>query len=163
LAQLKAEGFTGTSAVLDRSASLHYKGQIYELSVPAPDGDLDAAKLAELAERFGEEHRIVYGHRAGPEEPVELVNIAVVGRGVSAASRVPDKLHANAAARPSDTSRQAYFGRDHGWMETPVIARADLTKPVTGPAIVEEYDATCLIPPGGTASLDRFGNIVIDL
>jgi len=29
--------------------------------------------------------------------------------------------------------------------------------------VVEEYDATCLIPPGGTASLDRFGNIVIDL
>jgi N-methylhydantoinase A len=48
-------------------------------------------------------------------------------------------------------------------METPVIARADLETPRQGPAIVEEYDATCLIPPGGTASLDRFGNIVIDL
>jgi N-methylhydantoinase A len=44
-----------------------------------------------------------------------------------------------------------------------VIARADLTTPIDGPAIVEEYDATCLIPPRGKASLDRFGNIVIDL
>ncbi len=163
LVQLKAEGFTGASAVIERSASLHYKGQIYELSVAAPDGDFDAAKLAELAERFGEEHKTVYGHRAGPEEPVELVNIAVVGRGVSEASRVPDKLRADAAARPSDAARQAYFGRDHGWMETPVLARADLSSSVKGPAIIEEYDATCLVPPGGTASLDRFGNIVIDL
>jgi N-methylhydantoinase A len=163
LAQLTEEGFTGAAAVVERSASLHYKGQIYELSVPAPEGDLDANKLVELAERFGQEHETVYGHRAGPEEPVELVNIAVVGRGVSEASRVPDQLHADLAARPSDSSRQAYFGRDHGWMETPVIARADLEQPRQGPTIVEEYDATCLIPPGGTASLDRFGNIVIDL
>ena len=163
LAQLKEEGFTGAAAVVERSASLHYKGQIYELAVPAPEGELDAGKLSELAERFGKEHETVYGHRAGPEEPVELVNIAVVGRGVSEASRVPDQLHADLAARPSDPSRQAYFGRDHGWMETPVIARADLETPRQGPAIVEEYDATCLIPPGGTASLDRFGNIVIDL
>ncbi len=163
LAQLKEEGFTGAAAVVERSASLHYKGQIYELAVPAPEGELDAGKLSELAERFGQEHETVYGHRAGPEEPVELVNIAVVGRGVSEASRVPDQLHADLAARPSDPSRQAYFGRDHGWMETPVVARADLETPRQGPAIVEEYDATCLIPPGGTASLDRFGNIVIDL
>jgi N-methylhydantoinase A len=94
---------------------------------------------------------------------VELVNIAVIGRGVSQTSRVPDELFADAAARPTDTSRQAYFGHEHGWLETPVIARADLADRVVGPAIVEEYDATCLIPPGSTASLDRFGNIVIDL
>jgi N-methylhydantoinase A len=163
LAQLVKEGFTGASAVVERSASLHYKGQIYELAVPAPVGVLDAAKLVELAERFGQEHETVYGHRAGPEEPVELVNIAVIGRGVSETSRVPDELFADAAARPSETARQAYFGKDHGWLETPVIARADLSTPLEGPAIVEEYDATCLIPPGGKASLDRFGNIVIDL
>jgi N-methylhydantoinase A len=163
LTQLEMEGFTGAAAVIERSASLHYKGQIYELAVPAPEGDLDAAKLIELAERFGQEHETVYGHRAGPEEPVELVNIAVVGRGVSEGSRVPDTLHANAAIRPADTSRQAFFGREHGWVDTPVIARADLSTPIDGPAIVEEYDATCLIPPGGKASLDRFGNIVIDL
>ena len=163
LAQLKREGFDGETAAVERSASLHYKGQIYELAVPAPDGNFDATKLAELAERFGQEHETVYGHRAGPEEPVELVNIAVVGRGLSETSRVPDKLLSEAAARPTEAARDAFFGRENGWIETPIIGRADLVKPVAGPAIVEEYDATCLVPPGGTASLDRFGNIVIDL
>jgi N-methylhydantoinase A len=28
---------------------------------------------------------------------------------------------------------------------------------------VEEYDATCVIPPGARASLDPHGNIVIEL
>ena len=32
-----------------------------------------------------------------------------------------------------------------------------------GPLIVEEYDATCLVPPGARAALDDYGSIVIDL
>ena len=161
--ELNKEGFAGASAVIERSASLHYKGQIYELSVPAPSGNFDAKKLAELSEIFGQEHEIVYGHRAGPEEPVELVNIAVIGRGIPDSSRVPEKLYADEASRPVDSFRKAYFGKIHGWIETPVLARADLQKKISGPAIVEEYDATCLIPPQAEAHIDSFGNIVINL
>ena len=40
--QLAAEGFTGDRARLKRSAALHYKGQSYELTVPVPDGPIDA-------------------------------------------------------------------------------------------------------------------------
>ena len=161
--QLKKEGFSGDSAVIERSASLHYKGQIYELSVPAPSGHFDLQKLSQLSESFGQEHEIVYGHRAGPEEPVELVNIAVIGRGIPDSSRVPKKLYANDALRPFHDMRKAYFGKSFGWVETPVLARSDLQKKIIGPAIVEEYDATCLIPPKSEAQLDLFGNIVIDL
>jgi len=163
LDELNKEGFSGASAVIERSASLHYKGQIYELSVPAPSGNFDSKKLAELAENFGQEHEVVYGHRAGPEEPVELVNIAVIGRGIPDSSRVPEKLYAEEALRPLNDSRKAYFGKSYGWIETAVVSRADLQKKRIGPAIVEEYDATCLIPPKAEAHLDSFGNIVVDL
>ena len=161
--ELNKEGFSDASAVIERSASLHYKGQIYELSVPAPSGNFDAKKLAELSESFGQEHEIVYGHRAGPEEPVELVNIAVIGRGIPDSSRVPEKLYAEEALKPFDRNRKAYFGKDHGWVETPILGRDDLQKKYSGPVIIEEYDATCLIPPKAEAHLDSFGNIVIDL
>ena len=161
--ELNKEGFSDASAVIERSASLHYKGQIYELSVPAPSGNFDAKKLAELSESFGQEHEIVYGHRAGPEEPVELVNIAVIGRGIPDSSRVPEKLYAEEALKPFDRNRKAYFGKNHGWVETPILGRDDLQKKYSGPVIIEEYDATCLIPPKAEAHLDSFGNIVIDL
>lgn len=163
LDELNKEGFSGASAVIERSASLHYKGQIYELSVPAPSGNFDSKKLAELAENFGQEHEVVYGHRAGPEEPVELVNIAVIGRGIPDSSRVPEKLYAEEVLTPVADSRKAYFGKSYGWIETAVVARADLQQKRIGPAIVEEYDATCLIPPKAEARLDSFGNIVVDL
>ena len=161
--QLKKEGFSEGKIIIERSASLHYKGQIYELSVPAPNGQLDMYKLSQLSETFGREHEIVYGHRAGPEEPVELVNIAVIGRGIHHSSRIPDKLYGNEVLRPLDSSRKAYFGKSYGWIDTPVLARPDLQKKQNGPAIIDEYDATCLIPPYAKAYLDSFGNIVIDL
>jgi N-methylhydantoinase A len=48
-------------------------------------------------------------------------------------------------------------------VETPVLRRSDLSATRTGPLIVEEYDATCVVPPGARAGLDAGGNIVIDL
>ena len=46
-----------------------------------------------------------------------------------------------------------------------VISRAALldSPPREGPLIVEEYDATCVVPPGCRATLDSLGNIDIAL
>ena len=60
-------------------------------------------------------------------------------------------------------ARPAYFGAEHGWLDTPVLARADLGSGRDGPLIVEEYDATCVVPPGARAERDAAGNIVIEL
>ena len=44
----------------------------------------------------------------------------------------------------------------------PVLGRAALATRMQGPLIVEEFDATCVVPPGASAELDAHGNIVID-
>jgi N-methylhydantoinase A len=164
VAQLTADGFTPGQMCLRRTANLHYQGQTFELTVPVPAGALDAPALAALAEAFGQEHERTYGHRAGPDEPVEIVTIQVMGQGLPDRPRVPDKL------LPPDTStasrlaaRQAYFGPQLGWLTTPVLHRAALTTPHEGPCIIEEYDATCVVPPRARAALDVYGNMVIDL
>ena len=49
-----------------------------------------------------------------------------------------------------------------GWTDTPVLDRAELGEvPRAGPVIVQEYDATCLVPPGMDVSRDGFGNLVL--
>ena len=63
------------------------------------------------------------------------------------------------------SSRAAYFGpghggAEHGTLETPVLDRGDLDRtPRPGPLIVEEYDATTIVPPGWSAYLDEYANI----
>ncbi len=85
----------------------------------------------------------------------------VVGRGLPEHSRVPERITSARAEPATGGSRQAYFG-DAGWLDTPVLRRSDVGTSCDGPAIVEEYDATCVIPPGWTARLDDYGNILLD-
>jgi len=163
-AQLAAEGFGPDAVRIKRSADCRYEGQSFELTVPVAGGPVDAGTLAELEDAFGREHGRTYGHRAGPEEPVELVSLRVIGQGIPDRPRVPDALRvARAGPGAAGGARRAYFGPDLGWRDTPIIDRADLANPREGPCIVEEYDATCVVPPGARAGLDAHGNIVIEL
>ncbi len=132
--------------------------------MPVPDGPIDARMVALLEEAFAAEHERTYGHRAGPEEPVELVAIQVVGAGLREGTRVPERLISNRREPPLPPPRPAWFGSEHGFVETPVLRRSDLVAGKTGhagPLIVEEYDATCVVPPGWRAALDAAGNIVM--
>ena len=161
--QLGAEGFGEDKIHLNRSATLHYQGQIYELTVELPAGEIDAGAIATLQEAFGQEHERTYGHRAGPEEKVELVNVQVVGMGLPDRPRLPERFESRVEDSGPLPPRRAYFGREIGWQETPVLRRGDLSSQRQGPCIIEEYDATCVVPPGAGAVLDEYGNIVVDM
>ncbi len=156
--QLTREGFPPARQALHRKALARYVGQSSEIEVPLPPGD--ATRLvAALPELFGMEHARTYGFRAPPEEPVELVGLSVLARGIPDRSRLPERIPPAEVTVPAN--RRAWFG-GAGWIETPVMDRAGLTVDVRlGPLIVQEYDATCLVPPGACAILDGFGNIVI--
>ena len=162
-ARLTEDGFAPDRIEIRCSASLHYQGQSFELRVPLAAGRLDRAALSVLEEAFGAEHERTYGHRAGVEEPVELVSLEVIGSGIP---EIPRAASAAAASLAPDIAianpmRHAYFGPAQGWLEVRIINRSDLKMPHRGPCIVEEYDATCLVPPGWSARLDSYGNIVM--
>jgi N-methylhydantoinase A len=166
--RLRADGFPSDRIVLQRSAALHYQGQSFELEVPVPDGTIDQRALAGLAAAYDSEHERTYGHRAGAGEPVELVTLKLVGRGIGDPPRAALSLSKGATHADLSQSvaiaepvRRAYFGAAGSWREARVLNRADLGMPSPGPCIIEEYDSTCLVPPGAVARLDRLGNIEI--
>jgi N-methylhydantoinase A len=161
--QLAAEGIVGAQADVRRFAALHYKGQTFELVVPVPAGSFDARMVAYLEEAFGVEHEKTYGHRAGLDEPVELVSIQVVGSGLRQDGTVTGRVTASRSDPAPLPPRRAYFGDAFGWIETSVLRRSNLTARRAGPLIIEEYDATCLIPPGAHCHLDTGGNMVIEI
>ena len=69
----------------------------------------------------------------------------------------------NAAVAPSQ--RTVYFGRRHGTLQTPVHQFSDLHQGwrTEGPAVIEQQFSTVLILPGHMASLDAYGNILIEV
>jgi N-methylhydantoinase A len=151
--RLARDGFPPHRRVFRRAALARYVGQSSEIEVKLPDGDF----LPRLAELFGEEHERTHGFRAPPEEPVELIGLSVIARGLPERPRLPAAIPPADATVPS--SRRAWFPNE-GWIDTPVVSRAQLAiTPRSGPLIVQEYDATCLVPHGAAAALDPFGNI----
>ncbi|MBC7780946.1 MAG: hydantoinase/oxoprolinase family protein, partial [Proteobacteria bacterium] len=162
-AQLAHEGFPPERIRIRKFADMHYQGQSYELAVPAPEGPLDTASVAVLEVTFAKEYERTYGHRSSSVIPVEMVNIKVIALGLPERPLVPDQLHDVRAARVAPPPRQVYFGPTLGWMNTPILRRPHLAQKTDGPLIVEDYDSTCVVPPGTTAELDGYGNILIRL
>src|SRR6478672_8428298 len=80
---LDAEGFSRGDHRYLRTVDLRYFGQAFEVRVPAPDGPVDAAYAASVADAFHAEHRALYGYdfRGDPTQQVEWVNLRVTGVG----------------------------------------------------------------------------------
>jgi N-methylhydantoinase A len=164
---LAQEGCAPDEMSVERYADLRYSGQAYELTVPVPGGQILSSHILEIVRAFELEHLQTYGHRA-TEEPVDLVNLRAVARSAINREWLPNafalKRAGEARHLPISSKRDAYFGPEHGLLSTPVVARDDLApRAMQGPLIVEELDATCVIPPGCEASLDDWSNIVIDI
>jgi N-methylhydantoinase A len=153
---LTRDGFAPDRQVFRRAAQARYLGQSSEIEVPLPEGEVTPATIAAL---FGEQHEKTYGFRAPAEEAVELIALSLLARGLPERPRLPDRIPPLAADVPP--RRRAWFPGD-GWTDTPIVDRAALgAAPRHGPLIVQEYDATCLVPRGASAWTDGFGDIVM--
>jgi N-methylhydantoinase A len=158
LTRVREEGLDEAGAEFARSADLRYRGQSSEMTVPIPPGPLTPAALRSIEARFEQEFEQTYGHR-GDTKAFELVTVRLV-------MRVPRAVEhgtqwASDAAVP-DTRRLAYFGPQHGWLEAAVLSRNSLGRaPRPGPALIQEYDTTIVVPPGCTAALDAHGNVLL--
>jgi N-methylhydantoinase A len=145
----------------ERTVDMRYRGQSGSLSIPVPAGPIGRTHLRGLAAAFAAEHERTYGY-AQPGEPIELVNLRVVARAGVERPSVALAAAGMPAERSTGGKRRAYFGPD-GWLETPLLSRADLAEPRNGPLIVEEYDATILVPPRARAWRDQHGLVVIQV
>lgn len=156
MSDLQADGYAAGSIIIVRQTDLRYAGQAYELTLPLAPGEVD---LESLAAAFHEEHERTYGHRSD-DDPIEIVNLRVMGRVPSAIEPArPSRLSASTTLR----ERDVYFGPELGLRRTVIAARGDLADGArAGPLIIEDYDSTCVIPPGWSATIDSLGNIAIE-
>ena len=175
---LDKEGFSADTHRFVRTVDVRYVGQAFEVRVPAPDGIVDEAYAAKVADRFHTEHKQLYGYdfRGDPTQQVEWVNLRVTGIGPITRpeiQRLPRNVRHDGGQDvhvPDATVREAVSGRrevcfdaEHGYLTTDVYDRAKLGAgdQFSGPAIVEEFGSTIPVHPGFAVRVDDFGNLVI--
>lgn len=162
LARLQGEGFTEDRIQLDFALDLRYAGQGYELTIPAARS-IAGAQLEDLRRRFDQSHLQGYGH-AAPDAQVEVVSFRLTAWGKVPRAPLPERP---AAQEPVQTAqkvrRPAYFASLERYVDCPVYERARLGPghAITGPAIIEQLDATTVLQPEQSLQVDRFGNLVI--
>jgi N-methylhydantoinase A len=146
-----------------RSVDARYAGQGYELTVPVPAGALDDVALAEVRRRFDDVYAARYGY-AAPDQPVEIVTWKLAA--AASAPRISLAKASLAGGRAATTAdRLAYFPERGGFVGTPVYDRYALEpgRVLAGPAIVEERESTTVLPPGVSAVVDEYANLVATL
>ena len=150
-AEFESEGMIGIST---RSADLRYAGQGFEINVPAGP---------EMLARFHDAHRNRYGH-ADENRRVEVVNARVRMIAASEQIEVPQMQPGKPGSEHAVLKKKnVMFGNER--MDTAVLDR-QLLQPgnvFKGPAIVHEYSATTVVPPGCRASVDSFSNLIIEV
>ena len=160
-ALLSKEGFGQPHQQTETQVDVKYVGQTSELTVRMDDDSFSPDSLGRLGEAYAAEHEKTYGYRV--DEPLQLVSVRVVARGLSDTDRVPGRIAVSRRPAAQESGRRMlYFGPRTGWVETPVIDRLDLDDDASdGPLVVEEYDSTVVVPPRWRASLDSLKNIVL--
>jgi N-methylhydantoinase A len=154
--QLEREGFAPDRQKLLRSLDLRYRGQAFELNIPTAATEL---QLDRIEADFHRQHRDTYGH-SNPTAAIELVNARLTAYGLVPKPAPARHLAPGANLESAlDERRPVWFeGRPH---DCPVWDRDRLPEGVvlSGPAIVEEFGATTVVPPGWRGTMDAHGNL----
>jgi N-methylhydantoinase A len=163
-ADVAEQGVEPSNIQSERGADLRYVGMASELSVTVPAGDWDAAVVSRLINSFHDAYERTYGYSYRGEQEVELINLRVTATGVLPGLQLEQQAEGDGDPSSALVSeRVVYFGPDHGTLPCPVYDRS-LLQPgneISGPAIVEDYDSTILVPPRSTAKVDGYSNLVI--
>lgn len=151
--QMLAEGFARDAVRINRGLDMRYSGQSYDLIVPFA-GDYVSA--------FHRAHQQRYGY-CDSARSCEVVNIRARFTGLSPKPSLQKWQSGGPSAKQAAVSRSKVMFAGRRFAAT-IYDRSKLKagNRIAGPAIVTEYSATTLIPPGWACRVDPLGNILLE-
>jgi N-methylhydantoinase A len=160
LGLLDEEGVPEDERELRLSMDMRYAGQLLELNVEFPAGDVTGESLRRILTEWAEKYRTVFGDGAvWSDGAIEIFNYRAVGIG-----RIerPDIRWAGGSGdeRAGEDTRRAYLGE---WVDARVLSfeQAQSARTIDGPALVESPLGTVLVGPGDNVATDEAGNLTI--
>ena len=154
--RLTYEGVAAKDIVLQRNVEMMYQGQWRSLAVPAP---ANVSDIDVLIDGFHTEHEREFNYRRD-DAPVSIFRVALTATGMVPKAKL--QTHDVKKNTPTtDNTREVWF-EGKAFMAM-VFERDNLAAGAmfVGPAIVEQFDSTTVIPPATTAEVDTYMNIII--
>ena len=159
-----AERIVPDSRRVALSVDMRYVGQNYELSVPLSDAPVAGATIDGLAAGFAEAHQRRYGFVA-EGEPIQLVTFRAEAIGVVPKAELCPAQPSGPDPREACIGQREVWLPGNGFVSCPIYQRDRLAagNRIDGPAVVEQMDATTVIPGHAVASVDSYLNLILDL
>lgn len=163
IADIRAEGIAGDKIRLVHVADVRYFGEGHEVQVTIPQDLTGHAAIEYMWKQFHEVHDQTFGFHYEGEQDVELVNLRIQAVGEQHRPEIGMDAVGGTTARPA-SSRKAYW-KDTGWVDCPIFDRISLAvdQLVEGPAVIEEYGSTVVVPTGWGAKADVYGNLILNV
>jgi N-methylhydantoinase A len=146
-----------------RGLDMRYVGQEHAVSVDIPSELFERGDVAGIKQLFDQMHQQRYGY-CSENERAEVVSIRTSVAGEMPRPTLAPLSKADAPVQAS-SRRPVYFSPAQGWHDTPVYQRDGLrwSHVIEGPALIEEYASTTVVLPGDRLTVDRFGNLIIEV
>ncbi|MDB5532171.1 MAG: hydantoinase/oxoprolinase family protein, partial [Hyphomicrobiales bacterium] len=163
-AEIAAEGLRPQDAIFAREVDLRYSGQGYELRVGL-DGlaaPLDRTALDALGERFHDQHAALHGHSAR-DTAIEVVSYRVRASVVMPKYKAMEETAADTTQAVPTGKRMLVLGPARK-VEAALWRRESLQPGwrASGPAIIEQVDATTIVPDGWDIRCDHYRNLILE-
>jgi N-methylhydantoinase A len=162
-ALLAADNVAPALRAIERKLDLRYAGMTHEVTITCPQDVHGGALIEATIERFHRRFEELSGHSRRGREPVEIVNLRVTARGLRGKPKLSRVALASVAPVQARTRRAVQFLGQADLIETPIYDRRDLGHgtEVAGPAVIEQFESTIILPPDWLAAGDAFGNLIL--
>jgi 5-oxoprolinase (ATP-hydrolysing) len=146
---------------IERRADMRLHGQMHEIAVPLPEGRLGREAVTEIRAAFIRTYEALY-RNVPPDAAIEVLSWRVRITGPEPEVEMLPRQDSTVAGA-SKGKRQAFFGE--GFVATEIYDRYALRPgdSIVGPAIIEEREATTIIPPGDRVEIDQALNLKLTI
>lgn len=146
---------------INRLMDLQYEGQGSSLSIALRGNSNVPTSVETIADLFETLHKETFGHFL-PNHPIRTTGLRLIAS--ISASVEPKKVSFNAPAfKILDASRPAYWGPNHGLIDTPVETLANIRNGLHGPILIDSYDTTIVVPPNAWVEKNPNAGVTIYL
>jgi N-methylhydantoinase A len=160
---LNDEKIPESQRVIIKHADMRYFGQNFELSITVDYDKIDENNIDEIKKLFHREHKREYGY-CREDARIQIVNFRTTAFGkVSTVKFEENPDGGEDASSAIIEERDVYFEETNGYVPTKIYNRDALKTNNTfmGPAVIEQMDATIVIPPGHKVTIDRYHNVMV--
>ncbi len=158
-----AKGVKGENVYFMHYLDMRYQGQDHTVKVRVPNDDLCPENLAQFVEAFHKEHFQTYSFRLD-DSPVEIINMHLASFGRIEKTPIKELEPKPYSLEQCVKEVRPVIFEGAGKVDTQIYDREKLSPGMTveGPAIIEEVSASSVVYPGMRASIDSYGDIIIE-